>query len=171
MWVFLNDAFLSIVDESAKKLRMRNRAPSLDDPLLVRARVKGDIERVFPGTRVVENEATDYRFRAVVRRSDVAQAIYDEAMRIDYGNFKASVEEDDRHDVYAEVWNAHFRWQSRTARFGRQRQSLGSGPLPGELLGEGPSPGARKPRAGVPLASPTPHKTSPAPGRTKPRKA
>jgi len=42
MWIFLSDSFLSIVDK--------------DDPsgatLLVRARVAGDIERVFPGVAV-----------------------------------------------------------------------------------------------------------------------
>ncbi len=71
MWVFLSDVFVSIV------------APKPDsgiDPsqfLIVRARVKGDIERLFPGAKVMVDAGTDYRFRAIVLASTVARTMAD----------------------------------------------------------------------------------------------
>ena len=42
MWLCLNDAFLSIV-----------ALPGHPDELLVRARIAGDIERLFPAAQVI----------------------------------------------------------------------------------------------------------------------
>ncbi|HYG67159.1 MAG TPA: hypothetical protein VD838_05845 [Anaeromyxobacteraceae bacterium] len=107
MWVFLNDAMISIVadrDDSEK--------------LLVRARVKGDIERAFAGTRGPRIRArktpqADYLFRATVTRSRLAAAMLRAVDRIDYDNFKASVQAQDRHDAYLDVWGAMLRLQHR----------------------------------------------------------
>jgi hypothetical protein len=94
MWIFLNDAFLSIVEhrEYASKL-------------LVRARVQGDIERVFPAAKVLHTPVrADYAYRAVIDRTIVVKAISTQVLNIDYPNFKNSVKEDDRHDAYLAVW-------------------------------------------------------------------
>lgn len=93
MWLYLPDAFLSIV-------------AFRDDPdcLLVRARVRGDIERVFPGVETGETPDADYRFRAVIDRQIVADAIAGRLLEISYPNFKASVTDDERHAVYLDVW-------------------------------------------------------------------
>lgn len=101
MWVFFNNAFLSIVAD-------RN-----SDRLLVRARIAGDIERVFPGVKVTEGGGTDYRFRAWIDWETVAARLYQEAMNIAYGNFKGSVEDDERHDVYLKVWGTLVDYQRR----------------------------------------------------------
>lgn len=93
MWIFLNDAFLSIVAH-------RDRP----DDLLVRARAPGDIEMVFPGAVVLSTPAADYPFRAVVDRRVVAGALLSRVAGIDYDNFKGSVAEDTRHDAYLDVW-------------------------------------------------------------------
>lgn len=96
-WIFFNDAFLSIVKAS----------PTRDgDDLLVRARVRGDIERVFPTARVLETPERDYRFRFFTSREQVADAIRDRILSTDYLNFKSSVplDENDRHDAYFRVW-------------------------------------------------------------------
>lgn len=53
MWIFLNDSFLSIVQK-----------PGDRDHITVRARLRGDIEAVFPDAAVIEGAGTDYRFRA-----------------------------------------------------------------------------------------------------------
>ena len=53
MWIFLTDAFLSIVDKDGD-----------GTTLLVRARRAGDIERVFPGAEVIEGASSDCRCRA-----------------------------------------------------------------------------------------------------------
>jgi hypothetical protein len=82
MWIFLNNAFLSIVSA----LRRRD--------LLVGARCAGDIERVFPRVHVSVTPKNDYRFRAFVPRTLVAEAIATQMAGIDYANFK-----DSAHDV------------------------------------------------------------------------
>ena len=100
MWIFTNRAFLSIV------------APKPGgevDPathLMVRARTKGDLERVFgKRTKVLVNKGTDYRFRAFVTRKRVAGVLAREASAIAYTNFKDSVADQQRHDAYMRVWS------------------------------------------------------------------
>lgn len=97
MWICFNDAFLSIVAKDCPP-----------DHLLVRARRKGDIERVFPGAKVKESGATDYRYRAVVPRAAVAKVAAERIMSIDYGNFKNSVEDDDLHAAYSRIWGVMY---------------------------------------------------------------
>ncbi len=101
MWIFLNDAFLSIVTD-------RNSAK-----LLVRARLSGDIERVFPGAKVAEDMGTDYRFRAWIERETVADTLHHAVTDINYGNFKNSVQDHARHDAYFGVWNVMHRAQEK----------------------------------------------------------
>ena len=64
MWIFLNNAFLSIVSDK-------------DNPgdLLVRARQHGDIRRLSPRVKVVITPEADYRYRARVPRPLVAEKI------------------------------------------------------------------------------------------------
>ena len=93
MWIFLNNAYLSIV---------RHR----DQPnhLLVRARNSGDIEAVFPQAEVKITPHGDYLFRAVVDESLVAAAIKASILNIDYDNFKGSIVDDRYHDACMRVW-------------------------------------------------------------------
>ena len=100
MWIFLNNAFLSIVDKGGD-----------GTTLLVRARKAGDIQRVFPGARVEVSPRNDYRFRARVDREQVAQAMAEAVRQITYPNFKGSVGEHDRHEAYMDVWHAMYRFQ------------------------------------------------------------
>ncbi len=101
MWIFLNNSFLSIV------------ADPISDCLLVRGRIKGDIERVFPDAEVVEGAGTDYRFRTFLPRVTVANALAYASSGMNYGNFKGSVKERERHDEYMKVWRVMESWQSR----------------------------------------------------------
>lgn len=94
MWIILNNAFLSVVAHRTKS-----------EVLLVRARVAGDIERVFPAAKVVENRSADYRFRAEIPRPEVTAALATVVQTIDYDNFKASVIDGRRHDAYMNVWS------------------------------------------------------------------
>jgi hypothetical protein len=105
MWIFLNDSFLSIVQK-----------PGDTDVLTVRARVRGDIEAVFPDAKVVEGEGTDYRFRAKLPREVVANALAERVMQLSYGNFKSSVDDDERHDAYMDVWDVMYRYQTSAGR-------------------------------------------------------
>lgn len=95
MWVVLNNAMLSIVEDLDNK-----------DRLLVRARIRGDIEQVFEEAQVSHTPFFDYPFRASIHRAEVDLAISDAIRGIDYGNFKDSVSSDARHDFYFGIWEA-----------------------------------------------------------------
>jgi hypothetical protein len=101
MWIFLNNAFLSIVS-------------AVDRPydLLVRASRAGDIERVFPRVRVSVTLKSVYRFRAFVSRARVTRAIASQVSGINYTNFKDSVHDVDRHMAYLNVWGQIAYWQN-----------------------------------------------------------
>jgi len=106
MWLFLKNSFLSIVDPG-------DQGPKTGDYLLVRARVKGDIERIFPRARVQETLCRDYRFRAYIQRSIVAKAISNEVIANKATNFKDSVDSNCRHAAYAGVWRTMWSFQNR----------------------------------------------------------
>ena len=97
MWIVLNKSFLSIV-------KNRNN----NSELLVRARVKGDIEKDFEGADVFEDENADYKHRSYISRENVANVISNELLNIDYDNFKNSVPKDefDRAQAYMSVWSS-----------------------------------------------------------------
>lgn len=103
MWIFLNDSFLSIVQK-----------PGDGDHLTVRARLRGDIEAVFPDAAVIEGAGTDYRFRTRIPKEKVAEALMQRVMSLNYSNFKSSVEDDDRHDAYMKVWSVMDKAQRRS---------------------------------------------------------
>ena len=102
MWIVLNKSFLSIV-------KNRNN----ENQLLVRARVKGDIEKVFEDADVFEDENADYKYRSYISRENVANVISNELLNIEYDNFKNSVSKNDTHRVsaYMNVWNALYKIQ------------------------------------------------------------
>jgi hypothetical protein len=108
MWIHLSDAFLSVV--------AHRHDP---DMLLVRGRVQGDIERVFPDAVVTTTPDADYRFRAVLPRGVVAGALAGSVLTIEYDNFKNSVTEHDRHDAYFQSWHAMHHLQQNRARGSR----------------------------------------------------
>ena len=110
MWIFTNKAFLSIVDPAQRG------GPSPD--LLVRARFDGDIEAVFPSANVQQIPNRDYAYRALLPRELVIAKIAQEVGDIDYHNFKGSVPDMERHDVYMGVWQVMYRAQGRLKRVG-----------------------------------------------------
>ena len=102
MWVFFKGGFVSIV----KHRKRRNL-------FLVRSRVREDldnflsyVERKKP-PRVYVNSGSDYRFRAFLKRSEVADVMFEIAEDIDYSNFKNAVHgEPDRDLAYMGCWRA-----------------------------------------------------------------
>lgn len=110
MWIFLSDSFLSIIAHHHKP-----------DVLIVRGRAQGDVERVFPDARVTHTPERDYPYRAEIAREQVASAIARKIQDIQYTNFKDSVSEHDRHDVYFQVWESMVGFQQtrRTRRIRR----------------------------------------------------
>lgn len=104
MWIMLSDSFLSIVDKDCPR-----------DCLLVRARRRGDIERVFGKLAVplvAHTPKADYAYRAVITREVVKAAMAREIDRITYSNFKSSVEDEQLHDAYLSIWSIMHTLQS-----------------------------------------------------------
>lgn len=105
MWIFLNNAFLSIVKPS--------RFDKGIDPkklLKVRARCEGDIENVFGKVKIHKTLRADYRFRAFIDRDIVALEIARSVRNIGYENFKDSIPKD-RHPYHVallKVWSTMF---------------------------------------------------------------
>lgn len=97
MWIYLNDAFLSIVK------------PQGNDPgvLLVRARDRRDLD-LFPEAEIISTPMRDYAFRAFVPAQRVAEVVAKRILEINYDNFKASVSpQDSRREVtYHRIWSA-----------------------------------------------------------------
>ncbi len=106
MWVFLNDAFLSIVQS--------DRDPAL---FAVRARKLQDLERCFPGyAPVPARRGADYAWRVFVPKHLVQTLLLQRLSTLDYTNFKGSIDDrlaegEERHDAYLAVWGAMVRWQ------------------------------------------------------------
>ena len=95
MWLMLSDCFVSIVSKDCGP-----------DELMVRARRPGDIEKLFPGVVVTEYTASDYHYRAAVKKTAIKAALANEVYRINYDNFKSSVDDDPLHNAYMRVWTA-----------------------------------------------------------------
>lgn len=102
MWIFLEQAFLSIVADRENP-----------ENLLVRGRFPKDIERIFPGAEVTETPAADYRFRAFLPRAEVARVLGESVLAVSATNFKASIRDPWRHSVYGDVWRCMVDAQRR----------------------------------------------------------
>src|SRR5712671_2614104 len=95
MWIMTNNSYLSIVSKDCGPAE-----------LLVRARRAGDIENVFPDAKVTRSTNRDYLYRAVLPCDVVKQALAAMIDKIDYPNFKDSVEDSSLHAAYVSVWHA-----------------------------------------------------------------
>lgn len=94
MWIFLNDAFFSIVKKDCKS-----------NEVMVRARLPGDIEKVFGSEyRSIRVTNADYLYRATIPLSAVARAMVNEIFKISYPSFKESVSHKTLHRAYLKVW-------------------------------------------------------------------
>jgi hypothetical protein len=116
MWIFLKDAFLSVVKPTLEDCPYANEA----DVLAVRARRKGEIEAVFPKARVKQWKGRDYSFRAFIPRQEVANAIAERVMDMQATNFKGSVDNEPRHDAYLDVWRVM--WDYQNGRYHQPKQ-------------------------------------------------
>lgn len=113
MWIFTTSGFVSIVADAKRK-----------GHLLVRSRVPGDIEKLFPDATVTENPDRDYRFRASIPVNVVARTMFDLVSDIEYNNFKNEIPLGARHDAYLDVWATMARLQEKG--FPRCRPQKGS---------------------------------------------
>jgi len=93
MWIGDNEGWLSIVKH-------------LDKPgyLLVRARRRVHIEKIFPDADIYENMKADYPYRADILKEDVQNTMVKRIERINYGNFKNSVQDTHFKHALSNVW-------------------------------------------------------------------
>jgi hypothetical protein len=110
MWIFMKNAFLSVV------------AHETEEGLLhVRARFRGDIESVFPEADVAETPHADYGFGTSVSRDRFADALANYMRQISYTSFKDQIVDLDRRDAYIRVWEQL--WQAQ--REAQEREGSG----------------------------------------------
>jgi hypothetical protein len=101
MWLVTSIGFFSVVAHDHDR-----------HTVLVRARTREDLEalrrRYLPDLEILENAGTDYRFRALLERSEWEYAAERLAADIDYPNFKDAVHERqgaERAQLYARIWS------------------------------------------------------------------
>jgi len=102
MWLFTTDGFFSVVSKGC-----------CPDQLMVRARVRADLKRAFPGAKIITSQSTDYRFRVVVTRKAVTALLARTVEKLAYANFKDTVRDGNRHNAYIRVWNAMYALQEQ----------------------------------------------------------
>jgi hypothetical protein len=95
VWLCFSDCFFSVVSKDCAR-----------DEVLVRARRKGDIKKLFPEAMVKRDDDADYLFRAPIKRAELSAALAREVERVTYANFKDSVRDDRLHSAYLRVWSA-----------------------------------------------------------------
>jgi len=107
MWLITTQGFLSVVRN------LDSNGP--DDALLVRGRVRADLERFadFAAQRgarpaVVETPNADYGFRLTTSRESLVAYLAEQVGALDYPNFKNEVARTDprRAHVCMDVWTA-----------------------------------------------------------------
>jgi hypothetical protein len=108
----LSDCFFSIVHKDCAR-----------DELMVRARRPGDIEKVFTEAKVTEYTASDYHYRAAIKKEALQAALCGEVDRVSYSNFKNSVDDKPLHDAYLKVWHAMAVLQPQRPYAGSRRIS------------------------------------------------
>ena len=104
MWLFAKNGFLTFVQHD-------NRP----DLLLVRGRIKGDIENYFPNARVTYRTDRDYAYRTMLPKTRVAERIASAVSAIDYVKYKPSVQDKRRRQAYITVWDTMYGLQEQLA--------------------------------------------------------
>ena len=95
MWLFTNQGFISVVAD---------RSDPETGNLLVRARDKKQLQKLFPTAIVFSKQPSDYRWRAWVPRDEVTQLVTDQVNTLNYTNFKDSIRDHKYHDACLDVW-------------------------------------------------------------------
>jgi hypothetical protein len=104
MWVFATRGFISVVED-------KNNS----DNLMVRGRFRRDLQKLFPRAKISFTPDADYRYRISLPRRTVADAVFALIMRIDYHNFKETVDTS-RSALYGNVWGILKRAQDANHR-------------------------------------------------------
>lgn len=118
MWILSPLGFFSIVEKPNDRT---------SGTLTIRARVRADLERLkeqkLPGMGpIMEHAGTDYRYRAQAPRGDIAMALGNLVMKLDYANFKNEVAKrqgKQRASAYGKVWDVLYSLQDEAVKSDR----------------------------------------------------
>lgn len=109
MWIASKSGFVSVVQHFEKK-----------DMLLVRARVRKDLQSLFDNKRIFELEEADYRFRVEVSKQEFAEIMVNQIKDIDYPNFKNSIAaqsgQADKLEAYHDIWKTLWQYGKEKER-------------------------------------------------------
>lgn len=126
MWIFTGFGYYSVIQHRDDK-----------DLLLVRARIKGDLEKLkqyLPnlGEIVETKQHADYPYRALAWRVEFAEALKQAALEsIDYTNFKSGISRKQgspRHDLYMRVWSVMKDAEPTIERLEREEENRRKNP-------------------------------------------
>ena len=113
MWLFTIDGFFSIVQDKY----------CASDEVMVRARCKEDLINLLnriglAKSEILEINYADYRFRVKLKKKNLANAVSETIMQINYPNFKNTLDYHDynRYIAYSECWKAMHQWQKSKDR-------------------------------------------------------
>ena len=93
MWIYFADANVSI--------SQHKDAPG---SLMVRARDRESLERLFPGATLIETPEADYRWRVTLPRARVVAAVVERLQRLDYTDDVKNLVDHTRRDLYRDLW-------------------------------------------------------------------
>lgn len=106
MWIASTSGFFSIVQHR-----------DLSDQVLVRSRVKKDLENLFDSDRIIHTPEGDYHWRVLATKKEAGELFLDNLMNINYTNFKNQVaqipEQRDKLDAYHEIWRVMWDYSSK----------------------------------------------------------
>lgn len=126
MWLFTKVGFFSVVLSSESKPEVGNE----DDVLSIRARIKGDLEKLRSSyapelTDTIELPGRDYPYRAYISKEKFAAAMCRAALDVDYGNFKSMIHRTvglARELLYSKVWGVMNGSDEKLAQLERGRR-------------------------------------------------
>jgi hypothetical protein len=126
MWVFSKIGFYSAVQKRTCK----------PDEVEVRSRCRGDLERLNRAVKgkykITSNGGTDYPFRLRMPKEKWALFVCDQALKIDYCNFKDTIgistfetmeQKNRRHNAYMGVWRAMLALEETMPKKGKRTWS------------------------------------------------
>lgn len=102
MWIFNNDSFVSVVEDWADSSMVYVRARRQIDII----NFVGDLDIPYEIKHTPKN---DYHYRIHLSKNMLSKVLLDQASRIDYSNFKDSIDDNDLHHFAAETWNSGYR--------------------------------------------------------------
>lgn len=79
--------------------------------LMVRAITKGDIGNFWPDAKVIKTLEADYRFRATIPRTPVAETLKRAIENIKYDRVKPAIVDASKDDLYLSVFFAMMDYQ------------------------------------------------------------